>query len=119
MVFKFLQNFPLGIKSFFFQAFYALFLFGFIRFFNWNQMAFFAGFLFSQIYMLFFFFSSFLLLDKKRQKLGGFLMLVKWLVLFFVLLAVSWFLEAKAFLVGLSGLFSFLFCYVFEMKKER
>lgn len=45
-------------------------------------------------------------------------MFLKWLMLILVLILVSWFLEDLAFLMGLSGLLSFLFLYVFENLKK-
>ena len=119
MVFKFLQTFPLGIKSLLFQFVYALILFALVSFLEWSRAAFLAGFLFSQVYMLFFFYSVFFLFQGTKIFLGLFLMFFKWLLLFLVLIAVSWFLESKSFLLGLSGLLSFLLCYVFENLKRK
>ena len=119
MVFKFLQTFPLGIKGLFFQLIYAIVLFTLVSFLNWSQTAFLIGFFFSQLYMFFFFFSVFLLFQESKRNLGLFLMFLKWLLLLLVLIAVSWFLEGKSFLLGLSGLLSFLLCYVFENLKKK
>ena len=119
MVSKFLQTSPLGIKSLFFQLFFALILFAFVFFLRWNQIAFLTGFLFSQIYMFLFFYSAFLIFQKKRRKLGLILMFLKWFFLLFVLITVSLFLEGRSFLLGLTGLLSFLLCYVFENLKRK
>ena len=117
MVFKFLQELPLRIRSFVFQAVYALFLFSLVSFFGFSKTAFITGFLFSQVYMLLFFISAALIFKQKKKKLGMILMFIKWLLLLFVLIFVSWFLEGKSFLIGLSGVLSFLLCYVFENLK--
>ena len=118
MVFKFLQKFPLSVKSLIFQVIYGLVLFALVSFFGWSRTAFLVGFLFSQIYITLFFYSAFLLFKKKKQKLGMILMFIKWLLLFFILLIVSCCLEGKAFLIGFSALLSFLLCYILENIKK-
>lgn len=119
MVFKFLQTFPLGIKGLLFQLAYALVLFTLVSFLNWSRTAFLTGFLFSQVYLLFFFYSAFLLFQEGKRKWGLFLMFLKWLLLLLVLITVSWFLEGKSFLLGLTGLLSFSLCYVFENLRSK
>ena len=114
MVFKFLQIFPLGAKGLLFQFGYALVLYALVSFLHWSRAAFLSGFLFSQIYMLFFFYSAFLLFQEGKRKWGLLLMFFKWFLLLLALIAVSWFLDGKSFLLGVSGLLSFLLCYAFE-----
>ena len=119
MVFKILQKFPLSLKSLFFQAFFSLFLFALLWFFGLGLKAFWAGFIFSQIYMLLFFYSAYLIFDQKYRRWGVFLLFIKWLFLLFLLFCVSWFLDSKSFLIGLSGTLSFLLCYVLERLKAN
>ena len=118
MVFKILQKLPLSGKGFLFQTFYALTLFLFLSVFGGSRTSFLFGFLFSQIYMLLFFYSASLLFQAKKRKLGLALMFIKWLSLFCVLILVSWFFEAKSFLLGLTGLLSFLLSYALEKIKK-
>ena len=120
MVFKILQNFPLGIKGLVFQILYASVLFVLISVLDWSRLAFLTGFLFSQIYMILFFSSVSLLFHKKERKLGLILMFVKWLFLLCVFAFASWFLDGKSFLIGLSGLLSFILSFVLEhLKKSK
>ncbi len=118
MVYKFLQTFPLSVKSLAFQLFYGLVLFVLVSFLGLSRLAFLAGFLFAHVYMLMFFYSAILFFKQKRPALGMILMLGKWILLLSVLLFVSWFLDSKAFLIGLSSLLSLLICYVFENMKK-
>lgn len=119
MVFKFLQGFPLGIKSLIFQAVYGLVLLALISIFGLSKTAFLAGFLFSNIYIFLFFYSTSFLLKKDKRRLGMILFFVKWFLLICVLVLVSWFIEGKAFLIGLSGILSFLLLYIFENLRKR
>ena len=114
MVFKILQIFPLKIKGLIFQIFYAGFLFFLASVFNGNKLSLLIGFLFSQVYMLFFFQTASLILDPKRRTRGILFLFIKWILLACMLFYVSRFLEGKSFLIGLTGIFSFLLCYVYE-----
>ena len=112
MVFKFLQKFPLSIKSLLFEVLYALILSLFISFFNLSQPAFWMGWLLGHLYVALFFYSAFLLFKRKKSAL--FFLGLKWLLLLLVLVSVLIFFEGQSFLIGLSGILSFLLCYVLE-----
>lgn len=76
------------------------------------------GFVFAHVYIGLFFYSIFLIFKTKHKKQGVMLMFVKWLLLLFVLIAISLFLDGYSFLLGLSALLSFLLCYVLENSKK-
>ena len=116
MVFKVLQSFPIGLKSLAFQIGFAGILCFLLFFFKGHLPSFLLGFLFSQIYMAFFFQIGTLLLEPKKRKQGFFLLVVKWVFLVLVLLGVVLFLHGKSFVIGLSGIISFIACYAFERR---
>ena len=118
MVFKFLQEIPLGLKSLVFQAVYGFVLFALVSYFGFSWPAFLFGFFFSHIYMLLFFYSASLLFHRKKRNKGIILLFVKWFFLFIVLLFVSRFLDGSSFLIGLSAFLSLLLCYVLASLKK-
>ena len=118
MVFKILQKSPLGTKSLLFQVAYASFLFIIVSLFGFSWLAFFIGLIFSQIYMLLFYYAVFMFFKQKKQTIGFIFIFIKWLFLLLTLILVSYFLEAKAFLIGFSSMLSFLVCFVFENAKK-
>lgn len=117
-ILKFFNLFPLGIKGFVFQVFYGLFLFAVVKLFNLSLGSMLFGFVFAHVYIGLFFYSIFLIFKTKHKKQGVMLMFVKWLLLLFVLIAISLFLDGYSFLLGLSALLSFLLCYVLENSKK-
>ena len=118
MLFKFLQEFPLGIKALLFQASYSFLLFLLVLFLDYPKNSFFVALVFAHIYIILFYYFSKFLLKQKKQKLAFALMFIKWLLLVFVLIAVSSALDGKSFLIGLSTMLSFVFCFVFESFKK-
>ncbi|MDE0092448.1 MAG: hypothetical protein OXN83_04080 [Oligoflexia bacterium] len=69
---------------------------------------------FSYLYAGLFFYSIKLIFTQKRKLLGVLLLFCKWLLLLLALLLVSWFLDGKAFLLGLSSLLVILTFYILE-----
>ena len=110
MVYKIFKK--ISLKVLFLQVVYIFFLSSLSFFLNFNKISFFAGLTFSYLYMTFFFFSIKLIFTKEKKALGALLLLIKWFLLLIALILVAWFLEGKAFLLGLSVFFLNLPVYI-------
>ena len=114
MVYKVFQKISLERNSLFLQVGYAFLLYALVLLFDLNKTSFLVGFVFSYFYMGLFFYSIRLIFSQKRRLAGFLLLFSKWLFLLLALILVAWFLDGKAFLVGLSGVFVFLLSYVLK-----
>ena len=117
MAFKVFEK--LSLKTLFLQIAYAFFLLGWVFILDLNKISFFAGLFFSYLYMGLFFFSLHLIFIQKRKILGLLILFSKWFFLLFALILVAWFLEGKAFLLGLSSFIVALLAYILEQFKNN
>lgn len=112
------KSFPLGINSLVFQICFVFFLFTIVSFLGWSKISFFAGLSFAYIYTVLFFYSIKLMFLHGQRRKGAILLGVKWLLLFLALMTMNLFMDGRSFLIGLSYVISFWFCYVLETFKK-
>ena len=116
----FTKHYPLGKKGLVLQSLFVLTNFILVLVFKLNILSFVLGLVFVYLYSFLFFFSVKGILYSRKKALGIVLLIVKWLILFLTLIALSErFLDPTSFLLGSTAFFPLIACYVLDLIKQK